>query len=172
MSAHNGNKRRKGAQTTLADIVRQETRDGKIIVRFLVDAMQGHIDGVKPNHRLDAARQLLAVGFDGAQAFIDRNTPDVRPRAPAGSRAANAANGGFDPKLAKLIRQQTGNGKAAVRFLVNVMQGKLPGFKPNHRLDAARELLHRGFRQRQRRRPWRRLLPRPATLAATLAANA
>lgn len=146
MSARNGNNnRRKGAHTPLANIVRQETRDGRLIVRFLVDAMQGKLDGAKPHHRLDAARQLLAIGFDGAQAFIDHNTPDVQPRAAASSRAANAASGRLDPKLAKLIRQQTDNGKTAVRFLVDVMQGKLQDFKPHHRLAAARELLHRGF---------------------------
>ena len=146
MSARNGNNnRRKGAHTKLSNIVRQETRDGKLVVRFLVDAMQGDLDGAKPHHRLDAARQLLAIGFDGAQPFIDRNTPDVQPRAAATSRAANDDNRRLDPKLAKLIRQQTGNGKAAVRFLVDVMQGKLPDFKPHHRIAAARELLHRGF---------------------------
>ena len=146
MSARNGtNNRRKGARTKLANIVRQETRDGKLIVRFLVDAMQGNLDGAKPHHRLDAARQLLAIGFDGAQAFIDHNTPDAHPRAAATSRAANDDKRRLDPKLAKLIRQQTDNGKTAVRFLVDVMQGKLPDFKPHHRLAAARELLHRGF---------------------------
>ena len=146
MSARNGsNNRRKGAHTPLANIVRQETRDGRLIVRFLVDAMQGKLDGAKPHHRLDAARQLLAIGFDGAQTFIDRNTPDVQSRAAAHSRAANAANGRLDPKLAKLIRRETDNGRTAVRFLVDVMQGKLPDFKPHHRLAAARELLHRGF---------------------------
>ena len=141
-----GNNRRKGAHTPLANIVRQETRDGRLIVRFLVDAMQGKLDGAKPHHRLDAARQLLAVGFDGAQAFIDHNTPDVQPRAAAASsRTANADNRRLDPKLAKLIRQETDNGRTAVRFLVDVMQGALPDFKPHHRLAAARELLHRGF---------------------------
>ena len=146
MYGHNGNTRRKGAHTPLANIVRQETRDGRLIVRFLVDAMQGKLDGAKPHHRLDAARQLLAIGFDGAQAFIDHNTPDVQPRAAAAhSRTANASNGRLDPKLAKLIRQETDNGRTAVRFLVDVMQGKLPDFKPHHRLAAARELLHRGF---------------------------
>ena len=148
MSARNGNNnnRRKGAHTPLANIVRQETREGRLIVRFLVDAMQGKLDGAKPHHRLDAARQLLAIGFDGAQAFIDHNTPDVQPRAAAAhSRTANASNGRLDPKLAKLIRQETDNGRTAVRFLVDVMQGKLPDFKPHHRLAAARELLHRGF---------------------------
>ena len=43
------------------------------------------------------------------------------------------------------MREETDDGRDAVRFLVDVMQGSLEGFKPHHRLAAARELLHRGF---------------------------
>ena len=129
----------------LAHIIRQETQDGRLIVRFLVDAMQGELDGAKPHHRLDAARQLLAIGFDDAEAFIDAHSPDAHPRAAAHTRPANAASRRLDPKLAELIRQETDDGRTAVRFLVDVMQGALPDFKPHHRLAAARELLRRGF---------------------------
>ena len=47
--------------------------------------------------------------------------------------------------LAEIVRQETDDGRVAIRFLVDVMQGGLPGFKPHHRLAAARELLRRGF---------------------------
>ena len=47
--------------------------------------------------------------------------------------------------LAEIVRQETDDGRVAVRFLVDVMRGGLPGFKPHHRLAAARELLRRGF---------------------------
>ena len=43
------------------------------------------------------------------------------------------------------MREETDDGRDAVRFLVDVMQGSLEGFKAHHRLAAARELLHRGF---------------------------
>ena len=59
---------------SLADIVREETQDGRLIVRFLIDVMQGNLEQSKPCHRLDAARQLLNLGFHPAQTFIDANT--------------------------------------------------------------------------------------------------
>ena len=54
--------------------MREETGDGRLIVRFLVSAMQGGLEGSKPCHRLNAARQLLDLGFTEAQAFIDSST--------------------------------------------------------------------------------------------------
>ena len=47
--------------------------------------------------------------------------------------------------LSHIVAQETDHGRVAVRFLVSVMQGELPDFRPCHRLDAARELLRRGF---------------------------
>ena len=74
---------------SLADIVREETDDGRLIVRFLIDVMQGLLEQSKPCHRLDAARQLLNLGFHTAQSFIDANTPAAQTRkslrAPASS---------------------------------------------------------------------------------------
>ena len=64
---------------SLADIVRQETEDGRLIVRFLVDLMQGNQEQAQPCHRLAAARQLLALGLREAQSFLDANAP--RPTA-------------------------------------------------------------------------------------------
>ena len=128
--------------TSLADIVRQETQDGRLIVRFLVSAMQGHVVGAKPCHRLDAARLLIRLGHDDAGAFVAANTRPSHPTAPSPA-PSNGARPAPDQQLADIVRQETSNGRDAVRFLVDVMQGKLPGFKPRHRLYAAKELLHR-----------------------------
>ena len=65
---------------SLAEIVREETEDGRLIVRFLIDVMQGFLEHSKPCHRLDAARQLLNLGFHPAQSFIDANTPSSPTR--------------------------------------------------------------------------------------------
>ena len=134
------------AAASLVDIVREETADGRHIVRFLVSAMQGELKDAKPSHRLSAARILVSIGFDDARTFIDRGSPASTPRS---SRHDRYAGGHFrtgpDPELAAIVRQETNGGRAAVRFLVDVMLGSLPGFKPNHRLAAARELLRQGF---------------------------
>ena len=50
--------------TTLADIVREETDDGRDIIRFLMDVMQGKIDDVTPRDR-EEARQLIYRIFNG-----------------------------------------------------------------------------------------------------------
>ena len=131
---------------SLAEIVREETDDGRLIVRFLIDVMQGLLEHSKPCHRLDAARQLLNLGFHPAQTFIDANTP-VSPTQ-KNLRALGVLGVETTPlhrELAALIREETDNGRTTVRFLVDVMQGNLPDFKPHHRLSAAKELLRRGF---------------------------
>ena len=131
---------------TLAEIVREETEDGRVIVRFLIDVMQGQLEHSKPCHQLDAARQLLNLGFHPAQSFIDANThasPTRKNSAPSALSAVNPSP--LHQELAALIREETDNGRTTVRFLVDVMQGNLPDFKPHHRLSAAKELLRRGF---------------------------
>ena len=125
----------------LADIIREETDDGRLVVRFLIDIMQGKIDDSKPCHRLDAARQLLNLGFHGAQAVIQSVPQSTNGRAP--SRAASVSR--FDQGIADIIKLETSDGRDAVRFLVDVMQGNLDDFKPCHRIAAAKELLRRGF---------------------------
>ena len=126
---------------TLADIVREETNDGRLIVRFLIDVMQGKVDDSKPCHRLDAARQLLNLGFNDAHSVIQSIGQSASARAPSPA----PTNSRINQELADLIKLETSDGKIAVRFLVDVMQGNLQDFKPHHRLSAAKELLRRGF---------------------------
>ena len=131
---------------SLADIVREETDDGRLIVRFLIDVMQGNLEHSKPCHQLGAARQLLTLGFHTAQTFIDENSPAAQTR--ENLRAPGVLGVETAPlhqELAALIREETNNGRTTVRFLIDVMQGTIPDFKPHHRLSAAKELLRRGF---------------------------
>ena len=127
----------------IQEIVRQETDDGRLIVRFFVSTMQGQLQDAKPSHRIAAARQLVKLGFTEAQDFIDENAPDPKRRRRA--QHSPPADRKLASGLARIVRQETDDGRVAVRFLVDVMQGGLPGFKPHHRLAAARELLRRGF---------------------------
>ena len=125
----------------LADIIREETDDGRLVVRFLIDVMQGKVDDSKPCHRLDAARQLLNLGFHGAQTVIQSVSRSTGVRAPSSTLGKSR----FDQGIADIIKLETSDGRDAVRFLVDVMQGNLDDFKPHHRLAAAKELLRRGF---------------------------
>ena len=105
--------------------------------------MQGQLQDAKPSHRIAAARQLVKLGFTEAQDFIDENAPDPKRRRRA--HHSPPVDRKLASGLAKIVRQETDDGRVAVRFLVDVMRGGLPGFKPHHRLAAARELLRRGF---------------------------
>ncbi len=49
---------------SLAEIIREETDDGRLLVRVLRDIADGRIEDTKPHHRYAAARELLARGFD------------------------------------------------------------------------------------------------------------
>ncbi len=129
--------------TPIREIVRHETDDGRLIVRFFVSTMQGQLQDAKPSHRIAAARQLVKLGFTEAQDFIDENAPVPKRRRP--TEQSSSADRKLASDLAKIVRQETDDGRVAIRFLVDVMQGGLPGFKPHHRLAAARELLRRGF---------------------------
>ena len=128
---------------SLAEVAREVTDNGRIIYEFLSDMVQGKMEGATFWHRLEAARQLRAFGVEIPQAVIDaaakatkaskpRKQPTA-PKRPASSRQNN--------EIADIVKAETENGKDVVRFLMDVMQGKLEGFKPYHRLMAAKELL-------------------------------
>lgn len=139
--------------SNLADIIAQETGDGRLLVRFLVSAMDGELPDFQHCHRIDAARLLVKLGFDQAQTVIDRARDAQRPRQRESSSQTHAQRqsesqstaDSIRTQLAQIVREETEDGRTAVQFLVNVMQGELPDFKPSHRLSAARELLQRGF---------------------------
>ncbi len=137
-------------------IVREETQDGRLIVRFLVAAMQDQIRDAKPYHRLDAARQLIKLGFEEAKEFASIKPLPQSAGASLSPLPQSAGEGrdgvpdtldttGLNPDLARFIRAETDGGRQAIRFLIDVMLGYMPGFGPHHRIDAAKELLRRGF---------------------------
>ena len=132
----------------LAQLVRDNTNQGEMIVRFLIDAMKGRIDGAKPSHRIDAARLLLKLGCDDARAFIADFSRHTRPG--GGSAYSSGAivgrhNRKYVTRLAKFVRTKTGDGKDLVNFLVDAMLGRPEDFKPAARLAAAKELLRLGW---------------------------
>ncbi len=153
-------------------IVREETHDGRLIVRFLVAAMQDQIRDAKPYHRLDAARQLIKLGFEEALQPLPQSAGEgrdgvppsaaqraLKPLTQSGGACPESLEGegrdgvptdtldttGLNPDLARFIRAETDGGRQAIRFLIDVMLGFMPGFGPHHRIDAAKELLRRGF---------------------------
>ena len=126
---------------TLAEIVREVTDNGRTVINFLQDAMDGKLDGFEPCHRIAAARELAKRGDKKAIAFLQSFYPKPNGRKPS------HATGEYlpDDELAEIVREVTGNGRTIANFLHDAMLGVLDGFKPCHRVASAKELLHRGF---------------------------
>ncbi len=151
------------AISPIQSIVREETKDGRLIVRFLVAAMQDEIRDAKPHHRLDAARQLIKLGFDEAKEFAGLPSSSMKRAEQPKPEADTIDTANLNPDLALFIRAETDGGRRAVRFLVDVMLGFMPGFGPHHRIDAAKELLRRGFDEAPDDLP---LFPQPAQISS------
>ena len=137
---------------TLAEIVREVTDNGRTIINFLEDAMDGKLDGFEPCHRIAAARELAKRGDKRAIAFLQSFYPKPNGRKSNG-RKPSPAIGEYLPddelapnyELAEIVREVTGNGRTIVCFLHDAMQGIFDGFKPCHRVACGKELLRRGF---------------------------
>ena len=128
---------------TLSQIIKLRTNNGRAIADFLVDVMQDRFSDFSICHRLQAARLLTTYGNEDAPNFIADNTSDTPTARRNGSKATRKTK--FDTELARVIREDTDDGRSIARFLVNVMEGELRTFKPHNRISAARELLNRGF---------------------------
>ena len=60
-------------QEQLARIVREETNGGRRVVRFFMKVADGELDseGFKPNHRMDAAKELVKIGLTEFEDYIN-----------------------------------------------------------------------------------------------------
>ena len=131
---------------TLAEIVREVTDNGRTIINFLQDAMDGRLDGFEPCHRIAAARELAKRGDKRAIAFLQSFYPKSNGRKSNGRKPSPAIGEALpNDELAEIVREVTDNGRTIVCFLHDAMQGILDGFKPCHRVACAKELLRRGF---------------------------
>ena len=150
---------------TLADIVREKTDDGRRIIDFFLDVMEERIDGAELCHRMDAAKQLEKHKSRAAARFLARyrgvscgHSTGGRPDPADPCSAADAAGqenapapftqdllsvlSAVDgPLLARLVRAQTADGSTVIDFLDDVMQDRVDGFRPHHRIAAAKELI-------------------------------
>ena len=153
---------------TIADIVREKTGDGALIIDFFTDVMTGRIEGAELCHRIDAAKQLVKYGSKDAAEFLAKykgvpcghsinGRPDPADPCSAEDRSLVAVTLNAPPTLtrdfltvlsgideflmARLIRAQTVDGVTIIEFLDDVMQDRTDGFKTHHRIAAAKELI-------------------------------
>ena len=138
----------------IPQFIRDNTNDGHDILTFLIEAMNGDIDGCKLNHRLTAARLLVVYGHEDAPDFIADNTT---PRKVTRDKQWWT----IDPALQRLIRLKTDDGRDICRFLIEVMQGHTKGTHAGHRVSAAREKTSQPPNPSYRRKPVFRRRRRP-----------
>ena len=145
----------------LARIVAEETDGGRRVVRFFVSVTEGEQEEFKPHHRMDAAKELVKIGLEEFEDYIQANAPAPSKRAskaksPAASdteaspelQAARAELAQYArAELAQYARELTDGGRKTVRFYSDVMDGLRAdeGFKPHHRIAAAQKLIAIGF---------------------------
>ena len=165
---------------TIADIVREKTGDGALIIDFFTDVMTGRIEGAELCHRIDAAKQLVKYGSKDAAEFLAKykgvpcghsinGRPDPADPCSAEERSLVAVTLNAPPTLtrdfltvlsgideflmARLIRAQTADGVTIIEFLDDVMQDRTDGFKTHHRIAAAKELIVHIVRDEQPEAP-------------------
>ena len=140
--------------TELQHNIHSITKDGYDIAAFLADTMRGETQGVKVNHRLEAAKHLIKYGFPDADCETtsdrlsraggnpeeqgDDETPVQSPLSP-GERARVRGKEIAAPvthldilnyEIAHLIRHETADGHTIVNFLVHIMTGRDRPFTP------------------------------------------
>ena len=138
-------------------IVLDETQGGRRIVRSVVSIMEGDAPGSTPWHQLEAAKLLLKLGFEDAQATLGSIHKQGRKDAPASQDATLTELGSvseqplnpeqvkLNKKLVRQIRVDTGDGTSMVKFLIDVVEGNEPDARVRDRIEAAKVLLHLCF---------------------------
>ena len=88
-----------GAAQQLADIIQQETNDGRDIARFFIDVMEGTLTGFNQRFRFAAALVLINRGYDVVKALCPDPAAHAPKPQPAPYRDTDAHTGavGADP---------------------------------------------------------------------------
>ena len=87
------------AAQQLADIIQQETNDGRDIARFFIDVMEGTLTGFNQHFRFSAAEVLINRGYDVVAALCPDPAAHAPKPQPAPYRDTDAHTGavGADP---------------------------------------------------------------------------
>ena len=64
------------AVPALADIVREKTQGGRLIVRFFLSTMEGEFEDARVHHRVDAAKQLVILQNNSSFSDVVRDETD------------------------------------------------------------------------------------------------
>ena len=137
-------------QQRLANIVAEVTDDGRRVVQFFLQVAEGRLDseGFQPNHRMDAAKELVKIGLTEFEDYIAANpSPPRRRKSRSKAQDISPEVEQAREELARYARELTDDGRTVIRLYSEIMDGfrNDENFKPHHRIAAGRELLLRGF---------------------------
>ena len=143
------------AHMNIKRYTRQATNDGKILVDFLVDNIQGSAPHVTVNHKFKSVEWLAKLGgFIPETAVSPSENKNSAPSLPCDNKPDSkppiTEKQILHFEIARLIKQETQDGKTAIDFLTRVVaKGERPksgeNFTVAARMRATRELLIRGF---------------------------
>ena len=142
---------------SMAEIVSEVTDGGRRIVEFYLGVADGSLHGFEDRHRMSAARRLDKIAPGLVATYLQRHYNDlcrdsyrgnllpvrrspIRQWLAEDEEPVQRGPNLFQRKLAQLVREETGDGRAIVYFMAGVMHGTQLGFKPYHRMEAAKEL--------------------------------
>ncbi len=135
----------------LQQIVREETDDGREVVRFMKQAMNGLFPNFTPQHQLMAGRVLAILCIEQGIEFVESvKKPSVpRTRDSAQRRVIGdeieAALSAAEKEIAGYVRKLTGSGRRMIKFLIEAMEGGIKSFSPSLRIAAGKELIGYAF---------------------------
>ncbi len=125
-------------------IIREETDDGRGIVRFLYKAMEGEFQNFTPTHRIMAGRVLGILGVEQGIEFVEANKKPKVPRNSAQLKysedEADAELTAAERELSDYTKRVSKNGRRMIRFFLEAMDGLIKSFRPSLRIAAAKEL--------------------------------
>ena len=139
LTTENSSPTRRELVESFRQMALEQTDNGRLILEFLVSAMNGELQDFQPCHKLEAAR--LLEKFTGVQvhAFID--SLNLQPATRRERRDSRRADRRISSEIAQIAQQRTDNGRTVVEFLVSAMEGELQDFKLCHRMSASKELI-------------------------------
>ena len=135
----------------LQQIVREETDNGREVVRFMKQAMNGLFPNFTPKHQLMAGRVLAILCIEQGIEFVESvKKPSVpRTRDSAQRRTVNdeidANLSAAENEIAGYVRKLTGGGRRMIKFLLEAMEGGIKSFSPSLRIAAGKELIGYAF---------------------------
>ena len=135
----------------LQQIVREETDNGREVVQFMKQAMNGLFPNFTPQHQLMAGRVLAILCIEQGIEFVESvkkpsipRTRDSAQRKVIGDEI-DAALSAAENEIAGYVRKLTGGGRRMIKFLLEAMEGGIKSFSPSLRIAAGKELIGYAF---------------------------